>query len=315
MDSKDSTSRVAPTPGRAMSVRDMIVGNGCILLATIFFGVNIPVVKDLVPRWLTADGVTAFRLIGGCVLMWIASIFVKCAAIERKDWLPIVLGGALGLFSFMYLFNLSLKYADPIDVSIIMTLPPLFVVLFQIIFKKSRPAGLEYIGLVLSFVGAVLVIIFDHVSSGSDNMLGMLLALASTVCYAFYLVIMEKPSKKYRPVTTLRWTFLFAAIPALLFIPQVAHSGLLTGGFDWGAWSGVAFIVFCPTFLAYFLIVPADKLIGSELVSIYQYLLPVVAAIASVIMGVAHIVALQVVAMVVIIAGMVLTNLSKWRKK
>ncbi|MCM1032558.1 MAG: DMT family transporter [Odoribacter sp.] len=296
------------------SVRNMVVGNGCILLATIFFGVNIPVVKELVPRWMNADAVTAVRLVGGCVLMWIASLFVKCAPIKRDDWLPLVLGGAVGLFSFMYLFNLSLRFADPIDVSIVMTLPPMFVVLYQIIFRHARPALLEYAGMALAFVGAVLVIVVQHGSAGSNNLLGLLLALGSTIAYAFYLVVMEGPSKRYHPVTTLRWSFLFSAIPALLCLPSLIHSDLVTSSAPAVPWIEIAFILLCPTFLSYFLISPADRLIGSELVSIYQYLLPVVAAVASVIMGISHIIPLQIIAMAIIIAGMVLTNLGKHRR-
>lgn len=55
--------------------------------------------------------------------MWLASVFVKCTAIARKDWLKLFLGGAVGLFAFIYLFVTSLRYGNPIDISIIMTLP------------------------------------------------------------------------------------------------------------------------------------------------------------------------------------------------
>lgn len=298
------------------SARDMLLGNGCILLATIFFGVNIPVVKELVPDWMSADSVTLIRLGGGCVLMWLASLFVKCEKIDRHDWLKLVLGGAVGLFSFMYLFNLSLAYANPIDVSIIMTLPPVFVLLYGIIFKGGRPSWMEYLGIVAAFAGSTLVILIQHGHAGSHNLTGMLLALASTACYAFYLVVMQEPSKKYSPVSTLRWTFLFAAIPAMLCLPQLLHSHLLADVHAPAApWLEIGFILLCPTFLSYFLIAPADKLIGSELVSIYQYLVPVVAAIATVIMGLGQIRPVQIIAMAIIIAGMVLTNLGKRRRK
>jgi len=70
-------------------------------------------------------------------------------------------------------------------------------------------------------------------------------------------------------------------------------------------------VVVCPTFLSYLLVNPAIKLIGSELVSIYQYLVPVVAAIASVCMHIATLHTIQIIAMAVIIGGMLLTNHAK----
>ena len=77
---------------------DIIKGNLFVLIATIFFGVNIPVVKILIPEWMSSVDVTIFRLGGGCILMWLASIFIKTDKIQRHDYLRIFLGGAVGLF-------------------------------------------------------------------------------------------------------------------------------------------------------------------------------------------------------------------------
>ncbi|MCM1517354.1 MAG: DMT family transporter [Pseudoflavonifractor sp.] len=293
-----------------------MIGNACILLAAIFWGVNVSVTKALIPEWMTSEGITVVRLIGGCALFWIASLFVKCAAIARQDWLKLILGGGIGLFAFIYLFVMSLKYGNPIDISIIMTLPPVFVILMGVLFEHRRPSLIEYAGIVVSFVGAAIVILDSGSGSraGSDNVLGNVLAVASTICYAFYLVILEKPSHTYRPVTMLRWVFLFAAIPALLLVPGMEDMPIVHTDKTM-PWVEIGFILFCPTFLAYFLVQPAIKWIGSELVSLYQYLLPVFATISAVLMGLDRLRWMQVVAMGIIIVGMVLTNIGKKRRQ
>lgn len=295
--------------------RNFVRGNLFILIATIFFGVNIPVVKFLIPEWMTAMDVSAFRLFGGLILFWLASLFVKTQPIAKNDWLRIVLGGALGLFSFIYLFNLSLSYADPIDVSIIMTLPPVFVIVIGIIFIHRKASWLEIAGVVVAFVGAVIVIVSGRTKDADgSHVFGNLLALASALCYALYLVITECPSKTYKPVTMLRWVFLFAAIPALFLLPSLPHAEIFHR-MEFEPWALIAFVVVCPTFLAYFLVSPAIKLIGSELVSIYQYLVPVFATIASVAMHLCGIEWIQILAMVIVIAGMALTTVATRRKK
>lgn len=311
---KDSSASRLSAPGKGGSARGVLLGNACILVATLFFGINIPVVKLLIPKWMTAVDVTVWRIVGGALLMWLVSLFVKTERIEKGDWLKIILGGAVGLFSFLYLFNLSLRYANPIDVSIILTLPPMFVILIGVLFLHQRPSWVEYAGVAVSFAGAFLVIAAQgHGVKGSDQLLGTLLALASTLCYAFYLVIMQKPSHKYHSVSLLRWVFLFAAIPALCCIGQMPHAALFHTH-EAEPWLLVAFVVVCPSFLSYFLLTPAIKLIGSELVSIYQYLVPVFATAASVWTGIATLHSDQIVAMVVIVAGMLLTNLGKRRR-
>ena len=285
-------------------------------MATIFFGVNIPVAKILIPQWMTSMDLTVFRLMGGCLLMWAASMFLKTSPLQRSDWRPVVLGGSLGIFLFIFLFNISLHYGDPIDISIIMTLPPVFVILIGMLFLHHRASWLEMTGVGLAFAGAFLVIVAGgsgDAHAGSNRLLGDLLALASTLCYAFYLVIIEKPSKTYSPVSLLRWVFLFASIPAVLLLPAFPHAEIFHHAHDFEPWALISFVVFCPTFLAYFLLSPATRLIGSELVSIYQYLVPVVATIASVAMRMAQLHWMQVVAMVVIVVGMIVVNVAKKR--
>lgn len=312
---RPSSSPLRQGPGHGAGASGALIGNACILFATIFWGVNVSFTKALIPEWMTADGIIAVRLVGGCLLMWLASVFVKCTAIARKDWLKLFLGGAVGLFAFIYLFVTSLRYGNPIDISIIMTLPPVFVILIGVIFQERRPSGMEYAGVVLSMAGAVTVILAGQSGhNGSDNLLGDLLAVASTACYAFYLVILEGPTRTYRPVNMLRWVFLFAAIPALIFIPGMKSMPILHTS-EAAPWLEIGFILFCPTFLAYFMVQPAIKHIGSELVSLYQYLLPVFATLSAVVMGLDHLKWIQVVAMAIIVGGMILTNVGKRHRK
>ena len=306
--------------------KGFFIGNLCILIAVIFWGVNVSVTKALIPEWMTAYGIIIVRLVGGAILMWLASIFIKCTKIQKGDWLKLILGGAIGLFLFIFLFILSLKYGNPIDISIIMTLPPIFVILMGVLFLKQRPFWLEYVGVVISFIGAAIVILggdvhpHDHIHhahtyTAKGNIIGDILAIISTICYAFYLVILEGPTKTYKPITMLRWVFLFSAIPALVLIPWATQEPIFHTR-EAVPWIEIAFILFCVTFIAYFLVEPAIKDIGSELVAIYQYLLPVFATISAVLMGLAKLHWLQVIAMVIIVVGMVCTNVGKkYRKK
>lgn len=314
MKNKQSVGPVVTSSGNTSQRSHFLAGNVCILLAAVFWGVNVSFTKALVPVWMSSEGVSAVRLIGGCALFWLASLFVKCGRIERGDWLKLLLGGVVGLFGFIYLFVMSLRYGNPIDISIIMTLPPVFVVLMEVVFRGRRPALLEYVGMAVSFIGAAMVILGGQGGrNGADNLLGDLLAVASAVCYAFYLFILEKPSRTYRPVNMLRWVFLFAAVPALALLPGMQHEGIVHSA-EAAPWLEIGFILLCPTFLAYFLVQPAIKFIGSELVSLYQYLVPVFASISAVVMGLDHLKWIQVGAMAVIIGGMILTNLGKKRR-
>lgn len=310
----------APVPLKGSRASALITGNLCMLVAAIFWGLNVSVTKALYDPigWMTPHSIVVVRLVGGTILFWLASAFVKCESIEREDWLKVVLGGFVGLFGFIFLFIQSLEFGSAIDISIIMTLPPIFVILIGVIFLKRRPGWMEYLGVAVSFVGAAIVILggagAEHATRHNPHpVLGDLLAIASTICYAFYLTILEGPTKKYKPVALLRWIFLFSAIPALFLLkdfdrlPLFHHAPAMP-------WVYITFILVCPTFIAYFLVQPAMKRIGSELVSIYQYLLPVFATISAIFMIGEKLHWIQVIAMAVIVVGMAFTTFGKRRR-
>ena len=156
------------------SMNSFLLGNGCILLATIFWGINVPATKALIPDFMTAEGISVVRLVGGAILFWGTSLFFKCEKIKRGDWLRVILGGLVGLFGFIYIFILSLRYGSAIDIAIIMTLPPMFVILIGVVFQRLRPSLLEYAGVAVSFAGAVIVILGGAGSpdQASSNILG-----------------------------------------------------------------------------------------------------------------------------------------------
>lgn len=297
------------------STKNFLIGNGCMLLAAIFWGFNVLATKDLIPDFMPSESVAVVRLVGGAILFWVTSLFIKCEPIQKKDWLRIILGGVVGLFGFIYSFVIALRYGSAINIAIIMTLPPMFVILINILFQHLRPSLTEYAGVLISFASAVIIILSgaDNHDYASSSMLGNFLAIFSAFCYALYLVIVERPSKTYSPLSLLRWVFLFGALPALFLLPDLQNMPILHTS-QQTPWVEIIFILLCPTYFAYFLIQPAIVRIGSGLVSLYQYLIPVVATVAAVMMGRETLYWSQVFAMAVIVIGMLITNLGKKKR-
>lgn len=302
-----------PKPNRLQLA---LIGNSCILLSTIFWGVNYPFTQALIPDWMSAQAVAAARFIGGCALFWLTSMFIKCQKLDRQSMIRAASGGGIGLFGCIYLFIVALKYGSAIDISIIMTMPPIFVILLEVVFAGRRPSWLEYLGVLLSFAGAAMVILErgGAESAAADFLLGDCLAVAASFCFALYLFILAKPTAVYGPVSLLRWVFLFSSVPALFLLPGLLEAPLLHHA-ALVPWLEIGFIVLCPTFLAYLLTQPAERDIGAVLVALYQYLTPVVVAITAMLMGVDRPRWAQAIAMLIIVAGMLMTNFGKKMEK
>lgn len=303
--------------------KDRLNGNIAISVATVFFGLNVPVLKELMPEWISFLDATTYRIVGAAILFWIASLFTKKEKIEHGDYLLILFSGILGLYAFMYTFNLSLEMGSPVDISIIMTIPPILVILFSAILFKTLITKNKIIGIGLSIAGTLLIIFSQ---GGGDegtraNMMGNVWCAVSGTIFAAYLISIQKLSLKYSPVTLLKWLFTSASIAA---IPIGAHTAFkshiftaVTTAATTTAGSNVShtmpilmllFVIIFPTFLAYMLTPYAIRRIGTELVAMYQYLIPMVASVVSIIMGQAHIRWDQPVAMVIILFGVYLTS-------
>ena len=233
---------------------------------------------------------------------------MKHKPIDKSDRLIILLSGMIGLFLFIFLFNLALQYGSPVDVSIILTTPPVMVVIISSILFKTKISGLKAIGLILSLGGALMLVLIGGSHHGSSrSMTGNIFAFLCCLCYAFYLISLKNIASKYHPVTLLRWVFLAACVGAIpLGFLDLGKSELVLHP-DISAILMVAFVIIFPSFLSYLLMPPAIKRIGHELVSMYQYLIPVIATTIAVVTKMDKLYWDQPVAVLIIFVGVYLS--------
>lgn len=293
-----------------MDNNNKAAGHLAMFLSVLFFGLNIPVLKDLMPEWLTGVDATFFRIVGATSLFWIASLFIKNDKIDKADRWIILFSGMFGLFFFLYLFNLGIEYSSPIDISIIMTTPPVIVVVASSIIYKTKISKLKILGVTISLAGALMLILIGHEAGAARSLKGNIYGVLSAISYAFYLISIKKTSTKYKPVTLLRWIFLGSCILAIpLTFTQVETAKIMHTP-ELKPVLLLASVIVFPTFLSYFLIPVAIKRIGHELVAMYQYMIPVVATVAAVAMKLDKLHWDQPIAAGVIILGVYLTSLA-----
>lgn len=296
-----------------MNNTTLLSGHLAMFFSTLFFGLNIPVLKFLMPEWLSGVDATFFRVVGATILFWIVSLFVKNDKIEKGDRLLILFSGMFGLFFFLYLFNLGVEYSSPIDISIIMTTPPVLVVIFSSILFKTKISKLKILGVTISLAGALMLILMGHGEGGTRSLKGNIFGVLSAISYACYLISIKKTSAKYKPITLLRWTFLSCSIMTIPFTLMQVEVAPIWHNAPTEPILLLASVIVFPTFISYLLIPIAVKRIGHELVSMYQYLIPVVATAAAVIMKLDKLHWDQPIAAVIIVLGVYITSIANKR--
>ena len=270
--------------------RGKVKGHAALWLANIIWGLNAPICKSVLRSAAYPDGIdpfalTVYRMVGAALLFWGCSLFTRSERVARRDIVQLFFASVFGIQLNQMLFLWGLSLTSPIDSSIIATVVPVLTMVLAMLFLREPITWLKSGGVFLGAVGAILLMgLSSQESSQVSSWAGDLLCIVSAMSYAVYLTAFRDAIVKYAPVTTMKWMFLFAALVSVVVYWQPLV------GVDYAAvsvptWGGVAFVVVCSTFVAYLMVPIAQRYLRPTLVSMYNYLQPVVAVLFTVAVG------------------------------
>jgi drug/metabolite transporter (DMT)-like permease len=266
-------------------------GHIAMLIAGIIWGLNSPVGKNALMYdhgVISANSLTLFRMVGACILFWIASIFTKKEHVHHEDMLKLFFASLFGVVLNQGSFIYGLKLASPIDASIVTTTMPIITMIVAAIYLKEPITGKKLIGILFGAIGAlVLIVTSSHTGGGarsSSSYIGDLLCLTAQISFALYLTLFKDIIMKYSPVTLLKWMFTYASI---CFIPFSYNdvSSIPYASLSMGEIGNILFVVVFATFIAYICVPVGQKLLRPTVVSMYNYVQPIVASIVAVFWG------------------------------
>ena len=289
-------------------------GHLCMLLASIAWGLMAPIGKDIMSTEVTALSLATFRMVGGALCFWIASLFIKHEEVKPHDLMMLFFASLFAIVfnQGMYIFGLSLT--SPIDASIITTTAPIATLILAAIFLHEPITGKKLSGVFLGAIGALIMILGSTSAGGgkNSNALGDLLCFIAQVSFASYLTFFKGLATKYHPITCMKWMFTYAAI---CFIP-FSYSEVSAIPFtDIAAktWGEITFVVVGATAMTFLLLMIAQKILRPTVLSMYNYTQPIVASVVSVMMGIGTFGWMKGVAVVLVFTGVYLVTQSKSR--
>lgn len=292
---------------------DRFKGHLSIAAAYTIFGLNVVLCKDIANSAAVAPHLLfTLRALGAVLLFWLASFFLPKEKIEKGDMWRIAVASFLGFFLTQMTFLVGITMATAIDSAILGTLGPVFTMITAYFFVKEPITGKKAGGVAIALAG-VLFLIFNSVHAGgaaSTTLLGLLMLLLNSLTFSMYLGIFRPLVSKYSVITFMKWVFLFSLLMSLPF----SVKGLLS--LDYAAipvavrWE-IGYLIVFATFFAYYLIPYGQKRIRPTLVSMYNYLSPIIATIVSIWTGLDHLTWQKVVAAAAIVGGVILVSKSR----
>ena len=289
------------------------VGHLAALAVYIIFGINPNCSKAIIPEYIHPEVFTEVRMLFGAVGFWLLSLFFKREKVERKD-MGLFVFGAVVLAGTLIAFAEAFRYTSPSYVSLISATSPLVVMILAAIFLKEPISVRKSAGVFVGISGALMIVLFSWKIDTNAHPLGLLLCFVNILFYAAYLLITRSVSKKYSPVTMMKWMFLYGSIicaPLAIYHLSQETCPIFYEAVPVSAWLNLLTILIFATVVSYFLLPLSLRVLRPTTVSMYSNLQPVVTACVAIALGQDIFTWNKPVALVLIAVGVYLVTTSR----
>ncbi len=132
----------------------------------------------------------------------------------------LMLGNSLLCLLRMVLFFLAFEYTTVANVIVVFYTFPIFTALLAMIFLKERVTRHQAVMLIVAFLGILLCLASEEMNLANRDLIGMLIALCSSLVYASTVVLFKSESRRY-------------SAAGMVFYQNLAGALLLWPFFEW----------------------------------------------------------------------------------
>ncbi len=197
---------------------------------------------------------------------------------------------------------------SPAISSMVIATSPIFTVAAGVAFFKEKLTALNIVGILIG-IGGVCLVLFSKEELGPHYIIGILLLLVAVSSEAGHGTVTKKLSSKYTSLTIVMYQFL---IGSLYMVPFFCTIGLKGFEMRWltslDVWIPILCLGVLCSGLCFTLWITAIRGLGLAKAGMTTVMIPVVAALASVIIGREHLGAVQWLGIAVAVVGVLMTQ-------
>ena len=274
------------------------------LCAGTCWGLMAPIGKDAMLNGIDGIDLVSFRVLGGALLFWLTSLFTKKEHVPVKD---ILLLGCAGLFALVFnqcSYTIGLNLTSPSNSSIMTTSMPIFAMVLSFFILKEPITWQKAGGVLLGCAGAVIIITTSATAGNAKvgNIWGDLLCMSAQLSFALYLSLFKPLIQKYSLFTVNKWMFTWATL--LIWPFTLGHvSSIDFASVPMSTWWETGFVVFFGTYISYICMMVGQQTLRPTVVSVYNYMQPLVSVSVSVAVGLAVFKTSQALAAILVFSG------------
>lgn len=220
-------------------------------------------------------------------------------------------GGLIGVTGYFVLENLGVQRTTAGDAALLMAAIPVIVLVVEAVWLKQTISLKRTAGIVMSFAGVFLLISKGRAVGGSNRLLGDLLVLAAAFLWAAYSLL----GRRLNQVPKLAVVTYQAVYGTLMLVPFTLLERSQWHSVSAASALGVLYLGVACSAATYLLYNFALKSLAASQVTAFLNLVPVIGAVAAVVVLREHLQLSQVLGGGVILAGVVLSTRTKGAKE
>jgi len=279
-----------------------------LLVTTFSWGINWPVGKHLLVELppLTMRGAPGAL---GALLLALA-VLAKGGSLRvpREQWLRLVLYSVLVVSGWMALIGLALVYLPAGETAILGAMMPVLAAALAWPILGERLSVRRVISMIMALAGLVILLGGDGIAANQAKMPGIAFALSAALSFALGTVLAKRRPLQLPQLTAAVWQIAIGCVPIALYgilfeHPKFEHMTAL----GWSLFAYSTVIQVCVGFVCWF---GALQRLPASVAAIGTLLIPVVGVVASAITLGEPLGAIQIAALGLTIAGVLLASRS-----
>ena len=249
-----------------------------LIITMVFWGMSFIWYKQAYPEFKPMT-VIQFRLLFSVPLLFAFSFLVKRLMIpKRKD---IKLFFLIALFEpFLYFMGESygMKYVSSTLASILIATIPLITPFFAYYFFKEKLTTNNYLGMIVSFIGVLIVVYVDG-KFGEAPWFGIALILLAVFSALGYTVVLKRLSSRYNALTIVSYQNLIGAVYFIPIFFIVDFREFINTTYSWKDFLPILYLSFFASTVAFIFFIQGIKKLGLSKAIVFTNFIPIVTAV------------------------------------
>lgn len=246
-------------------------------------------------------------LISGSLLFLFTKLSAKLQKVRKEDWRYFIILAFFEPFLYFMGESFGLTYISATLGSVIISLIPLVVPIAAYFFFKEKLTLLNITGLIISFLGVVLIIMANGIEF-ETTLIGILLMFIAVIGASGYVITAKSLTHRYNAYTI---TCYQNVIGMFFFLPFFLIFDLRSFNlqFSMNSLLAIIYLAIFGSSVAFIIFAWAIKILGPSKANIFTNLIPAFTAFFSFLVLNEQMSVLKITGIAIVVAGLVLSQL------